>query len=85
MFLVLVKVSSIMSLSYVESLVPKEDCNHNSRKTITVFLLSLPTCFQETHKNVKLETSVVPNQAENNKNIKKYWRRSDRKINMQTS
>lgn len=54
MFIVLVKVSSIMSLSYVESLVPKKDCDHSSRKTITVFLLSLPTCFQETHKNAKL-------------------------------
>lgn len=34
MFLVLVKVSSIMSLSYVESLVPKKDCDHNSRKIL---------------------------------------------------
>lgn len=58
MFLVLVKVSSIMCLSYVESLVPRKDCNHNSRKSITAFLLSLPTSFQETHKNAKLLRQV---------------------------
>lgn len=54
MFLVLVKVSTIISLSYVESLVPRNDCDHNSRKTVRVFLLSLPICFQETHRNAKL-------------------------------
>lgn len=54
MFLVLVKVSSIMSLSYMESLEPKKDCDHNTRENISVFLLSLLTCFQETHRNAKL-------------------------------
>jgi len=36
MFLVLVEVSSVMSLSYVESLAPKKDCDHNSRRTISL-------------------------------------------------
>lgn len=54
MFLALVKVSLIMCLSYMESLVPKKDCDHNTRENISVFLLSLPTCFQETHRNAKL-------------------------------
>lgn len=58
MFLVLVKVSPIMSLSYMESQVPEKDCNHSSRKTVAVFLLSLLICFQETHKNAKLLRQV---------------------------
>lgn len=43
-----------MFLSYLESQVPKKDCDRNSRKTVAVFLLSLLICFQETHKNAKL-------------------------------
>jgi len=54
MFLVLVKVSPIMSLSYVESLGPRKDCTCNSREIVIVFLLYLPIHFQETHKNAKL-------------------------------
>lgn len=51
MFLVLVKVSSVMPVSYVESLGPEKGCDHNSRKTVRGFLFSLPTCFQGTCKN----------------------------------
>lgn len=58
MFLVLVKVSPIMSLSYMESQVPEKDCSRNSRKTVAVFLLSLLICFQETRKNAKLLRQV---------------------------
>lgn len=36
MFLVLVKVSPIMSLSYVESLGPKKDCKCNSREIVSL-------------------------------------------------
>lgn len=71
MFLVLVKVSSVMPVSYVESLGPEKGCDHDSRKTIRGFLFSFPPAFRELMRMHNFETSVVTNWAENNQKHQK--------------